>query len=559
MIQQVDEYRIEGSSITLHRQRLAHSQTEWSDLQSDDTCFSCLRRRPQYALQGCIHSICQFCVKAFHRQSEDDPWDFYVDVCLLCGTQTPGQVIRMKPVTATTRVLSIDGGGARGRAPLENLRILEDAIGLPYPVQKNFDFVIGTSSGNSIPYYISESGLIVIGAMTACALFLNGWSVEKCIQYIDISMCLAFQRHLFLRLVLFFIGGFPLLPNVLEFLVSLVVDSKYSAERLEMILRDVYGPSRSIMDSPEANKMGVMLTITLTTTRDAKTRIVTNYNGVGDRGSNGSNYYTPYDIKGAGEYQDGGLTYNNPVSIGLQEVVAVDTNPAERIIAVSLGTGSARESRLYRAFCRQMSGHRETERQDSSPSLFRLDIEFDGKQPALDDVNQTDEIVRIAHETALGSSAIRDLAREMRAEYFLFELDHCRPPQFVNGVYDCVGYISCRLRAGDPSFTAFMQQLTDNNAFLQCGRRVLSAGFQSPSCGNFYLEVKFHVPTRQGSFEIMLQDGPGNPCNISGSPFTLERLMRQQKLEPWFGTSPHWKRRQDNTGTSLKPKHRKLC
>lgn len=121
--------------------------------------------------------------------------------------------------------------------------------------------------------------------MIACGLFLKGWSVEDCIQYIDVSMLLAFQRHLFIRLVLLFIGGFPFLPNLVEFLVSLVVDSKYSAERLEMLQRDVYGSSRSIMDSPEANKMGVQVAITLTTTRDAKTNIVTNYNGIGDRDS----------------------------------------------------------------------------------------------------------------------------------------------------------------------------------------------------------------------------------------------------------------------------------
>lgn len=121
--------------------------------------------------------------------------------------------------------------------------------------------------------------------MIACALFIKGWSVEDCIQYIDVSMLLAFQRHLFIRLVLLFIGGFPLLPNLVEFLVSLVVDSKYSAERLEMLQRDVYGSSQSIMDSPEANKMGIQVAITLTTTRDAKTNIVTNYNGIGDRDS----------------------------------------------------------------------------------------------------------------------------------------------------------------------------------------------------------------------------------------------------------------------------------
>lgn len=53
----------------------------------------------------------------------------------------------IKPPTASVRVLSLDGGGSRGRVPLVFLKEIQDAIGLPYPVQQNFDVVFGTSSG----------------------------------------------------------------------------------------------------------------------------------------------------------------------------------------------------------------------------------------------------------------------------------------------------------------------------------------------------------------------------------------------------------------------------
>lgn len=48
---------------------------------------------------------------------------------------------------ATVRLLSIDGGRARGIIPLVFLQALEEKIGLPYPVQENFHYIIGTSSG----------------------------------------------------------------------------------------------------------------------------------------------------------------------------------------------------------------------------------------------------------------------------------------------------------------------------------------------------------------------------------------------------------------------------
>lgn len=58
-----------------------------------------------------------------------------------------GFEIRVKPDTATVRVLSIDGGGTRARMPLAFLQEIQDNVGLPYPVQHNFDIIFGTSSG----------------------------------------------------------------------------------------------------------------------------------------------------------------------------------------------------------------------------------------------------------------------------------------------------------------------------------------------------------------------------------------------------------------------------
>jgi patatin-like phospholipase/acyl hydrolase len=46
--------------------------------------------------------------------------------------------IKVKPLTASIRLQSIDGGGARGIIPLIFLRGLEERIELPYPVQGNF-------------------------------------------------------------------------------------------------------------------------------------------------------------------------------------------------------------------------------------------------------------------------------------------------------------------------------------------------------------------------------------------------------------------------------------
>jgi hypothetical protein len=75
-----------------------------------------------------------------------DVWTFDVHHYFLCRLETLGVNIKVKPPTATLWLLSINGGGVRGIIPLVFLQVLEEMIGLPYLVQGNFDFVIGTSS-----------------------------------------------------------------------------------------------------------------------------------------------------------------------------------------------------------------------------------------------------------------------------------------------------------------------------------------------------------------------------------------------------------------------------
>ena len=55
------------------------------------------------------------------------------------------------PPTAGIRVLTFDGGGVRGLATLQYMQLLQDEVGLPFPVQEHFDVVFGTSSGKANP------------------------------------------------------------------------------------------------------------------------------------------------------------------------------------------------------------------------------------------------------------------------------------------------------------------------------------------------------------------------------------------------------------------------
>ena len=134
------------SSAKVHQEKLWEHREDWITIRSDETCFACMLRRPQYRLQ-CGHLVCDTSVRVLGSTSI--PWTFQVERCFLCQLDTLEFSMRIKPPTASVRLLTIDGGGTRGVVPLVFLQALEERIGLPYPVQENFDLAFGTSIGKS--------------------------------------------------------------------------------------------------------------------------------------------------------------------------------------------------------------------------------------------------------------------------------------------------------------------------------------------------------------------------------------------------------------------------
>lgn len=118
--------------------------------------------------------------------------------------------------------------------------------------------------------------------MSACALCINGWPIEKCIEYFEQSSRQAFEKRRLSRLFIRLFGYIPILSPTFRFLISLLVDSKYSARKLELIQKEVYGIDYCIVDSREASEMGISVGITLTSTDDTNTFIVTNYGEAGE-------------------------------------------------------------------------------------------------------------------------------------------------------------------------------------------------------------------------------------------------------------------------------------
>lgn len=132
------------SAIAMHKKRLTALDIDWTVIQSSRICLWCLVRQPEHPLY-CGHAICDECAKAFGQPLTAE-YSFLITQCILCK-QNEDLTIRLKPPTAGTRLLVLDGGGIRGVFTLLALKTLEEKLRLPHPLREEFDLVVGTSSG----------------------------------------------------------------------------------------------------------------------------------------------------------------------------------------------------------------------------------------------------------------------------------------------------------------------------------------------------------------------------------------------------------------------------
>lgn len=174
-------------------------------------------------------------------------------------------------------------------------------------------------------------------------------------------------------------------------------------------------------------------------------------------------------------------------------------------------------------------------------NFFRFNVEFHNKEPRLDNVEDLAYLGQIARESIRKSPELIRLAHCIRSELFFFELS--QKPRLLNGVYNCTGYLICRLPRGTPGFTALMDRLDEESATFKMGSRCLSGDIDSsPTTGDgvhWRRMIKFQVSGRKTLFSVTLREGPMGDFPISGSPFTIDRLVGAQRLDAVFGSSDH--------------------
>jgi len=303
-------------------------------------------------------------------------------------------------------------------------------------------------------------------------------------------------------------------------------------------------------------------------------------------------FFTPKNIAGLGKFQDGGLTDNNPLKLALQEVKASnpgDPSAKRSTLKVSLGTGKPPDRdpemygsnswwrdlwfvRLFRALWSSIDG------QESSYSIrkwevshhdeelnggkkrrrgeyFRFNFDFRGQPPRLDDSSRIPEMKIHAREAILHSKQLDRLAHCIVAQLFVFELELERAPRKENGRYACTGYILCCHRAPTPEFEALLGRLTKSSAKFLLRGRTLPGLIRDRSSlardGNFRKRVDFEVTSKDDLISLQLREKGSESFNISGSPFSIQWLIKVQELGQPFGRRDGVKRKRKDDDEGL--------
>jgi hypothetical protein len=141
------------SAATLRQRSLEQNSQYLRLLKSNVDCFICLQRKLEHKMD-CGHGICDTCIRirVFSNPTKGREYYYDINTCPQCRTKINFQA-RILPPTCRARLLAIDGGGSRGIVSLGFIEKLRQALGLHYPVQENFDYCIGTSSGKPFVHH----------------------------------------------------------------------------------------------------------------------------------------------------------------------------------------------------------------------------------------------------------------------------------------------------------------------------------------------------------------------------------------------------------------------
>ena len=131
------------TAIDVYLKTISLLDVNWTRIKNTEFCF-CFQRPPENVLT-CSHALCDTCVRNFGAEYKTFDGQYCIPACPFC--QQGELTVGLKPFTAGLRLLSLDGGGVRGKITVLILKMLQATLGDELMLQDLFDVVYGTSVG----------------------------------------------------------------------------------------------------------------------------------------------------------------------------------------------------------------------------------------------------------------------------------------------------------------------------------------------------------------------------------------------------------------------------
>jgi hypothetical protein len=266
-------------------------------------------------------------------------------------------------------------------------------------------------------------------------------------------------------------------------------------------------------------------------------------------------------------YQDGGLGgHNNPINLALWEQDAIWSRQKKQPdIVLSLGTGFRRACdteaegaekssflrdrcvpRLFRSFLNFFVGEtRWRELQNGLQPQFldryhRMNIEFYGDEPELDDLQAMPSLRQQARFQALSNNDVQNCADNLLAALFYLELVEL--PVFDRTLFACKGQILCRLGPSHRALRALASRLNETQAhfYLDFEQKVPcidEVSYNLIDCGGaFCRNVSFKVVSLDDSVDIKIDGLTRRARSISNCPYKINTIVQDEGLDYVFGS-----------------------
>jgi hypothetical protein len=286
--------------------------------------------------------------------------------------------------------------------------------------------------------------------------------------------------------------------------------------------------------------------------------------------------FPAHHIDGVGTLQDAGLLENDPELWARAETKALFPHLEVPDFVVSLGTGEPAPSnydvstedrrrdgmlgRLWHLIW-EKSRDKAVRRASSMAQSagFRLNIDLDGDEPTLDDTSSIPKLVSTVATDASLQPKIDAVARRMVASLFYFVVDPSTR-RCASDKYMLTGQILCSIRRSEPALEALLAKLTNSRGrFMVNGAPIVGAvpgGSFLGKDGNLQVRVNTKTPDKVA---ITLDMGEAGACDISGSPFSVQKLVAAQGLDDPFGRPDHRKRKRTDNSSKVPVKRRRAA